>query len=351
MNKDGFADENEPSVSHNHKRKADFPLLREEDVMNDVLKQLSLIGIVPVIKIDDAKDALPLAKALIDGGLPCAEVTFRTDAARDSIAAIAKEYPEMIVGAGTVLTPEQADIAVEAGAKFIVSPGLNPDVVRHCVAKGYPIVPGINNPSGIEQALALGLDTVKFFPAENSGGLGMLKAMSAPYGKVKFMPTGGIGPKNIRDYLAFNKILCCGGSWMVNADLIASGDFDGIRRLTEQAVSTMLNFEVAHVGINTESEAAADADAATLEKAFGFAPDKRSKSVFAGTQIEIMNMQGMGTKGHIGIRTADVDRAVYHLSRRGFEFDMDTAVYAPDGSMKFIYMKNEIGGFAYHLVK
>lgn len=319
--------------------------------MNDVLKQLSLIGIVPVIKIDDAKDALPLAKALIDGGLPCAEVTFRTDAAKDAIAAIAKEYPEMIVGAGTVLTPEQADIAVEAGAKFIVSPGLNPDVVRHCTEKGYPIVPGINNPSGIEQALALGLDTVKFFPAENSGGLGMLKAMSAPYGKVKFMPTGGIGPANIRDYLAFNKILCCGGSWMVKADLIAAGDFDGIRRLTEQAVSTMLNFEVAHVGINTESEAAADADAATLAKAFGFAPDKRSKSVFAGTQIEIMNMQGAGTKGHIGIRCASVDRAVYHLERKGFEFDYDTAVYAPDGSMKFIYMKGEIGGFAYHLVK
>ncbi len=319
--------------------------------MNDVLKQLSLIGIVPVIKIDDAKDALPLAKALIDGGLPCAEVTFRTDAAKDAIAAISKEYPEMIVGAGTVLTPEQADIAVEAGAKFIVSPGLNPDVVRHCVSNGYPIVPGINNPSGIEQALSLGLDTVKFFPAENSGGLGMLKAMSAPYGKVKFMPTGGIGPANIRDYLSFNKILCCGGSWMVKADLIEAGDFDGIRKLTEQAVSTMLNFEVAHVGVNSDSEVEADATAATLNNAFGFAQDKRSKSVFAGSQLEIMNMQGKGTKGHIGIKTASVDRAVYHLERKGFDFDYETAIYAPDGSLKFIYMKDEIGGFAYHLVK
>ena len=319
--------------------------------MEKLIEQISAVGVVPVVKLDSADDALPLAAALKKGGLCCAEVTFRTDAAEESIKRIAKEYPDFLVAAGTVLTPEQADKAMNAGASFVVSPGLNPDVVRHCTEKGYPIVPGINNPSGIEQALSLGLDTVKFFPAENSGGLGMLKAMSAPYGKVKFMPTGGIGPANIRDYLAFNKILCCGGSWMVKADLIAAGDFDGIRKLTEQAVSTMLNFEVAHVGINTESESAADADAATLSKAFGFAPDKRSKSVFAGTQIEIMNMQGAGTKGHIGIRTASVDRAVYHLERKGFEFDYDTAVYAPDGSMKFIYMKNEIGGFAYHLVK
>ncbi len=319
--------------------------------MNNVLKELSLIGIVPVIKIDDAKDALPLAKALIDGGLPCAEVTFRTAAAKDAIKAISETYPEMLVGAGTILTPEQADIAAEAGAKFIVSPGLNPDVVRHCIAKGYPIVPGINNPSGIEQALSLGLDTVKFFPAENSGGIAMIKAMSAPYGGVKFMPTGGIGPDNVKDYLAFNKIICCGGSWMVKADMITAGDFDGIRRLTEEAVSTMLDFKVVHLGVNSANEAEADATANALCNAFGFARDERTKSVFAGSGVEVMKQNGRGAHGHVAIKTSNVDRAVYHLSRKGIKFDMDTATYAPDGSMKFVYLKDEIGGFAYHLVK
>ena len=154
--------------------------------MNDIVKQLSKIGIVPVIKIENAADAKPLAKALIDGGLPCAEVTFRTACAKEAIAIIAKEYPEMIVGAGTVLTKAQVDDAIEAGAKFIVSPGFNPEIVKYCQSKGCPIVPGINNPSGIEAALELGLDTVKFFPAEQSGGLAMIKAMSAPYGGVTF---------------------------------------------------------------------------------------------------------------------------------------------------------------------
>ena len=167
----------------------------------NVLKELSLIGIVPVIKIDRVEDALPLAKALIDGGLPCAEITFRTAAAKDAIAAISKEYPEMIVGAGTVLTKEQVDDAIEAGSKFIVSPGFNPEIVKYCQEKGCPIVPGINNPSGIEAALELGLTTVKFFPAEAAGGLKMLKAMAAPYGQLTFMPTGGINENNLLDYL------------------------------------------------------------------------------------------------------------------------------------------------------
>lgn len=319
--------------------------------MNQIARELSLIGIVPVIVINDAKDALPLAKALIDGGLPCAEVTFRTAAAKDALKAIADAYPEMIVGAGTVLTPEQADVAVASGAKFIVSPGLNPEVVKHCIDKGYTIVPGINNPSGIEQAMALGLDTVKFFPAENSGGVAMLKAMSGPYPGVRFMPTGGIGNANLKEYLSFSKIFCCGGGWIAPAAQISAGDFDGIRRNAEEAVKVMLDFELVHVGVNAEDEADAEKTAKTLEKAFGFMPDERTKSVFAGKQVEVMKGKGMGRFGHIAIKTSSVDRAVYHLSRRGFEFDYDTATYAPDGSMKFIYLKDEIGGFAYHLIK
>lgn len=319
--------------------------------MNDILKQLSLIGIVPVIKIDDAKDAAPLAKALIDGGLPCAEVTFRTAAAKDAIATIAREFPDMLVGAGTVLTTAQVDEAIAAGAKFIVSPGFNPEIVAYCQKKGCPIVPGINNPSGIEQALSMGLDTVKFFPAEQSGGLNMIKAMSAPYGGVKFMPTGGVNPANVCDYLAFNKILCCGGSWMVKPEMIAAGDFEGIKNLVRGAVDTMLGFKFKHVGINSADENAATENADTLGKFFSFEADKRSASVFASSAVEIMNSKGRGTHGHIAIQTNNVDRAVYHLERRGVKFDYESATFDKDGSRKFIYLADEINGFAYHLVK
>ena len=204
--------------------------------MNKVVEELGKIGIVPVIALDDAKDAEPLAKALIEGGLPCAEVTFRTEAAEESIKIMSEKYPELIVGAGTVLTPEQADRAMAAGSKFIVSPGLNPKVVKHCLDKGYPIVPGTSNPSDVETAIELGLDTVKFFPAEAAGGLKMIKSMAAPYTKMHFMPTGGINADNLKSYLDFNKIVCCGGSWMVKGDLIKAGEFDKIKAMTKEAV-------------------------------------------------------------------------------------------------------------------
>ena len=205
--------------------------------MNAVLEQLQKIGIVPVVVINDAYDAKPLAEALIKGGLPCAEVTFRTAAAEESIRIISQNYPEMLVGAGTVLTPEQADRAVEAGAKFIVSPGLNPKVVEHCIDNGSPVAPGTATPSEMEQAMSFGLDVVKFFPAENNGGLSMIKAVAAPYVGLKFMPTGGINATNVRDYLAYDRILCCGGSWMVKGDLIKSGNFAKIEELTREAAN------------------------------------------------------------------------------------------------------------------
>ena len=203
--------------------------------MNAVLEQISKIGIVPVVKIDNAADALPLAKALCAGGLPCAEVTFRTAAAAEAIKIMTDNFPSMCVGAGTVLNAEQVDAAVAAGAKFIVSPGLNPRTVKYCVEKNIPITPGTSSPSDIEQAIELGLDVVKFFPAEQSGGLAKIKAMAAPYTGIRFMPTGGINAKNLEDYLSCDKILCCGGSWMVKGDLVKAGEFDKIRELTAKA--------------------------------------------------------------------------------------------------------------------
>lgn len=203
--------------------------------MNEVLMKIGQTGIVPVVVLNEVKDAVPLAQALINGGLPCAEVTFRTDAAQQSIAEISKKFPQMFVGAGTVLTTEQVDRAVDAGAKFIVSPGFNPKVVEYCIKKGYPMTPGIMTPTELEMALGFGLDVVKFFPAENAGGLKMIKAMAAPYTKMKFMPTGGINPQNVREYLLSDKILACGGSWMVKGELINSGNFAEIEKLTKEA--------------------------------------------------------------------------------------------------------------------
>ncbi|QIR07736.1 bifunctional 4-hydroxy-2-oxoglutarate aldolase/2-dehydro-3-deoxy-phosphogluconate aldolase [Salinivibrio costicola] len=200
--------------------------------MTDLNQRLKAIRIVPVIAINHAEDAVPLAKTLVDNGLPCAEITFRTDAAANAIRQMRDAYPEMLIGAGTVLTPAQVDAAIDAGADFIVSPGLNPITVEHCQQRGIPIIPGINNPSLVEQAMSLGLDTVKFFPAEASGGIAMLKALSAVY-PVSFMPTGGVSEENVSDYLALPKVLACGGTWMVPTTLIDAKKWDEIARLVQ----------------------------------------------------------------------------------------------------------------------
>lgn len=257
----------------------------------NIIDELSLIGIVPVVAIDDAKKAAPLADALCNGGLPCAEVTFRTDAAEDAIKIMTASHPDMIVGAGTVLTKEQADRATGAGAQFIVSPGLNPDVVNHCISHGYPVVPGCATPSDIECALSLGLDTVKFFPAEAAGGIAMIKAMSAPYGKVRFMPTGGINASNLNDYLSFPKVFACGGSWMVKKELINKGEFDRITKLTEEAVSTMLSLRV--------------------------------KGITGGFTVPplLSSILSFGEGKEIVISTKHPERAAFHLAGQGLRFD------------------------------
>lgn len=204
--------------------------------MNTIDKQMMEFGVVPVVVLNDAEDALPLADVLVKGGLPCAEVTFRTDAAEESIRRMAEKYPDMLVGAGTVLTVEQVDRAVAAGAKFIVSPGFDPEIVDYCLEKNIPVFPGCITPSEVAQAVKRGLKIVKFFPAEQFGGIATIKALAAPYTTVKFMPTGGVSAKNLSDYLTSDKILCCGGSWMVKGDLIKAGEFDKIYEMTKEAV-------------------------------------------------------------------------------------------------------------------
>jgi len=204
--------------------------------MTDILEQLGELKLVPVVVIQDAADAEPLADALLEGGLACAEVTFRTSAAPNAISAI-EARGGLLLGAGTVLTVDQAKQAADCGAKFIVTPGFNPEVVAYCVDNSIPITPGICTPTGIEAALGFGLSVVKFFPAEAFGGLKTLKAISGPYHMMKFIPTGGINADNVADYLGFAKVLACGGSWMVKKDLIAEKNFTEITRLTQQAVA------------------------------------------------------------------------------------------------------------------
>jgi len=285
--------------------------------MNVILEKLGKIGIVPVIKIDDAEKAVPLAKALLAGGIPCIEITFRTAQGGEAIRRIAAEVPETLVGAGTVLTTEQVDRAVSAGAQFIVSPGFNPKVVAHCQQKGIPVTPGCANPSDIEQALEFGLEAVKFFPAEQAGGLEYIKAVSAPYPGLKFIPTGGINADNIARYIMFNKVLACGGSWMAGSDLINAGEFEKITALSQEAVLAMLGFSVARIGINTGGDEAA----------------------------------ARGTRGFITVATNSIARAIAYLERIGIVFDHANAPKDAQGNVSAVYLKEEILGFAVHLVQ
>ena len=320
--------------------------------MNAVLEKISKIGIVPVVKIDKVEDAVPLARALCNGGLPCAEVTFRTDAAAGAIKAMTEYFPDMCVGAGTVLNAEQVDAAASAGAQFIVSPGLNPNTVKYCISKKIPITPGTSSPSDIEQAIELGLDVVKFFPAEQSGGLAKIKAMAGPYVNMKFMPTGGINAKNLTSYLDFDKIIACGGSWMVPGDLINNGEWDKIEQITREAVQIMLGFELAHIGVNAENEEEAKKAADRFAFIFGMPAKAGNSSIFAGKALEVMKTPYLGKNGHIAIATNYIVRAVNYLENvLGVEFDMKTAKKDNKGNLKAVYLKEEIGGFAVHLVQ
>ena len=320
--------------------------------MDTIFQKLKKIGIVPVVKLEDAKDAVALAKALMDGGLPCAEITFRTAAAEDSIKNIVNAYPDMLVGAGTVLTLDQLERALNAGAKFIVSPGFNPDIVKACIQKDVPVYPGCISPTDIEAAMGLGLKTVKFFPAENIGGIAAIKAMSGPYGDVTFIPTGGISAKNINDYLSFPKVIACGGSWMVDSQLIESGNFTEITRLTREAVNTVLGFTLAHVGINCEDEAETHSVAKLFSRLFGLEYKPGNASAFAGGIVETLTpLPGRGKNGHIAIGTNYMERAMHQLEAVGVKFRDETAVKDAKGNVKAIYLDMDVSGFAVHLIQ
>ena len=319
--------------------------------MDACIKELYRIGIVPVVALEDAADALPLGAALKKGGVSAIEVTFRTAAAADAIRLLSREMPELLVGAGTVITKAQADDAIEAGAKFIVSPGFQPELVSYVLSKGLPMCPGTATPGEMEQAMALGLSAVKFFPAEQNGGAPMLKALSAPYRDLLFMPTGGVKLENLRNYLALNQVFACGGTWLATKDDIKAKAFDQITARTREAVKTMLNFRIKHVGINSKDEAEAKKTATLLCSIFDFDYNDTELSVFTGTAVEVMKFMGRGSLGHVAIGADNVDRAEYYLRQRGFSFDESTRRVDAAGRTTFLYLSDEIGGFAFHLTK
>jgi 2-dehydro-3-deoxyphosphogluconate aldolase/(4S)-4-hydroxy-2-oxoglutarate aldolase len=318
--------------------------------MHDVLNRLGEIGIVPVVKIEKPSDAAALGRALIAGDLPVVEITFRTAAAEESIRILCREVLEILVGAGTVLTTDQVDRAVAAGARFIVSPGFNPKVVDHCLERGIPVAPGISSASEIEMGLERGLSVLKFFPAGASGGLEFLKAISAPFSGVQFMPTGGIDPGNLRDYLSFNRVHAVGGTWIAREAAIATGSFDEITRLAREAVQMSLGFELAHLGINGSGGNEAMAGAETMARLFSFPVKDGSSSTFAGAGFEFMKSPFLGSRGHIAISTLSIARATSWLSRRGVSVRKETAK-EKDGRMIAVYLDIEVSGFAIHLLQ
>jgi 2-dehydro-3-deoxyphosphogluconate aldolase/(4S)-4-hydroxy-2-oxoglutarate aldolase len=317
--------------------------------MNEVIERMGEVGLVPVIAIKDAEDAVPLAKALSAGDLPIAEITFRTEAAEESIKRIAAEVPQVMVGAGTVLTVDQAKRAVAAGAKFIVAPGFNEKVVDYCLQNNVPVTPGVNTASEIEKALEKGLVVLKFFPAEASGGLKTIKALAGPYTTVRFYPTGGINPGNVTDYLSYDRVFTCGGSWMVKSDLIAAKRFDEITRLCQEAISLVLGFEFAHLGINTANENEAMASANVFANLFAFPVRVGTSSVFASSGIEINKSIGLGVHGHIAVRTNSLNRALAYLKRKGVNLSGDMKV--KNGKPIAAYLDKEVAGFAIHLLQ
>lgn len=318
----------------------------------NVLERIGSAGLVPVVVIDDAADAVPAASALLDAGLGVMEITMRTAAGIQAIKNVRAGCPEMLVGAGTILTLEKCQEAVEAGAQFIVSPGINPKIVAWCVENGVAVTPGCVTPTEIDTALSLGIQTVKFFPADVYGGVKGCAALYGPYKSagVTFIPTGGVSNENLAEFADKPFIHAVGGGWLCKTSDIAAKNFQAITENARKAIDILLGFEVAHVGINQDTEAEALAVANRFHQAFGFPVKQGGSSNFAGPFIEVIKSRYLGANGHIAVRTNSIPRAVYYLEQRGFQVDPETAKYKGE-RMIAVYLKEEIGGFAVHLLQ
>lgn len=312
---------------------------------------LGLYGLVPVVVLEDDSNAVALADALIKAELPVMEITLRTPAGIDCIKRIHDERPSVVLGAGTVLSVEQCKQAIAAGASYIVCPGFNAAVVDYCLENDVCIIPGCVTPSEIDLALARNIKTVKYFPALVYGGVNGCKALYGPYASagIKFIPTGGIGPDNLDDYMDKPFVCAVGGGWLAPTSMIASGDWDGITAIVKKAVRQMLGFSLRHVGINLKDEETAFSVAGKLEKLFGWASKNGNSSLFNDTYVEVMKTKGRGDMGHIAITTNNVDRALFYLKKRGMFAEEGTVKRNAAGVATFAYLEGQIGGFAFHL--
>jgi len=319
--------------------------------LRDIAEHVMKAGLVPVVVIADVKNAPDTAKALLAGGLDIMEITLRTSAGLEAIKSVKNAYPDMYIGAGTVLTLEQARQAVANGAEFIVSPGFCEEIVKWCLDKGIAIFPGCVTPSELTKAYALGLNTVKFFPANIYGGCKGMKALHGPFPMLTFIPTGGINADNLSEYADKSFVHAIGGGWLADTKKIKEGNFTGITETVKQAVSILLGFELAHVGINERTPESANSTAQIFTDAFGFICKDGNNSVFAGSAIEVCKNPGKGLSGHIAIKTNNLERACYYLKKSGFEADWSSAKKNINGQIIAVYLKKEIGGFAVHLMQ
>lgn len=318
----------------------------------NVLDRIGRTGLVPVVVLENAEDAIPTARALLAGGIDVMEITMRTEAGIASIKAVSERVPEMLVGAGTVLTLEKCKESVEAGAKFIVSPGFDPIIVHWCIDNNITITPGCVTPTEIIAALNAGLKVVKYFPANIYGGVQGCKNLYSPFKSsgLKFIPTGGVNNDNLGDFADKPFIHAVGGGWLCNTAYVKNQNFAAITQIAGAAVEALLGFEVAHIGINSLDEESAKTTGRRLRETFGFPVEEGNSSSFATKFIEIMNSNYLGKNGHIAVRTNNILRAIQVLEKRGFEFDMKTAKYKGENII-CVYMKEEIGGFAMHLLQ
>ena len=315
----------------------------------DVLETLGEIGLIPLAVIDQPEDAAGLVKALKAGGIGTVEITFRTQCAAEAIRQAKREVPDFLVGAGTVVNPDQAKEAVRAGADYIVMPGFDDAVVDWCRANGVLIIPGCVTPSEIMKALSKGLSVIKFFPAENFGGVKACASLAAPFDSVRFLVTGGIGPENLSDYAKKDFIHSIGGSWLCGREAVKAKSWDKITAAAKEAVAKLLGFEVVHVGVNTEGPEEAAEISGELSDAFGFPRFVNPASTFVGTGFEINHSAGLGKNGHVAIDTNSVARAEYYLSTyAGISFNDASRVKNGDKTA-VVYLEKEFGGFAVHL--
>lgn len=318
----------------------------------DVLERIGKTGLVPVVVLENAEDAVPTAQALLAADLDIMEITMRTEAGIASIKAVSEQVPDMLVGAGTVLTLEKCKECVAAGAKFIVSPGFSPAVVKWCVENNIPVTPGCVTPTEITTALDAGLKVVKFFPANIYGGVKACSNLYAPFKSagVKFIPTGGVNNDNLFEYADKPFIHAIGGGWLCNPEDVKNRNFAAITENAKNAIAALLGFEIAHIGMNQENEESAVSVGECFQTAFGFSIKEGSSSNFSSPFIEVMKTNYLGDKGHIAVRTNSIPRAIHYLGKRGYEVDMDTAKYKGD-KLIAVYLKTEIGGFALHLLQ